>query len=67
MEPEEAEQLLRVNIPKGLSADPNRTKLVKELDYLPLAISQAAAYISARATHMSVSKYLVLYRLNKQS
>jgi len=42
--------------------DSERVELVKELDYLPLAITQAAAYISARATRMTVSKYLTLYR-----
>ncbi|KAG9242022.1 hypothetical protein BJ878DRAFT_389918, partial [Calycina marina] len=67
MEPEEAEQLLRINIPEHLSTGPDRAALAKELDYLPLAISQAAAYTSARATRMSVSKYLVLYRQDEQN
>lgn len=34
------------------------TALVEELDYMPLAISQAAAYISQRAPRATVSKYL---------
>ncbi|KFY95938.1 hypothetical protein V498_03016 [Pseudogymnoascus sp. VKM F-4517 (FW-2822)] len=67
MEPEEADQLLRINIPEGLSTSSDRVELIKELDYLPLAITQAAAYISAKATRMSVSKYLMLYRQNEQS
>ncbi|OBT91277.1 hypothetical protein VE02_00373 [Pseudogymnoascus sp. 03VT05] len=67
MELEEADQLLRINIPEGLSTSSDRAELVKELDYLPLAITQAASYISAKAIRMSVSKYLVLYRQNEQS
>ncbi|OBT52166.1 hypothetical protein VE04_08056, partial [Pseudogymnoascus sp. 24MN13] len=67
MEPEEADQLLRINIPEGLSTSSDRVELVKELDYLPLAITQAAAYIGAKAIRMSVSKYLILYRQNEQS
>ncbi|KFY27526.1 hypothetical protein V493_03438, partial [Pseudogymnoascus sp. VKM F-4281 (FW-2241)] len=67
MEPEEADQLLRINIPEGLSTSSDRVELVKELDYLPLAITQAAAYIGAKAIRMSVSKYLMLYRQNDQS
>ncbi|KAH6694360.1 P-loop containing nucleoside triphosphate hydrolase protein [Leptodontidium sp. MPI-SDFR-AT-0119] len=59
---EEADRLLLAKIPEGLSTAFDRAELVKELDYLPLAISQAAAYISAKAIRMSVSKYLMLYR-----
>ena len=33
-------------------------ELVQELDYMPLAITQAAAYISQRAPRATVSKYL---------
>jgi hypothetical protein len=64
---EEAEQLLRINIPEDISNSSDRAELVKEPDYLPLAISQAAAYISAKAVRISVSKYLTLYRQNEES
>ncbi|KAH7342496.1 hypothetical protein BKA65DRAFT_400861 [Rhexocercosporidium sp. MPI-PUGE-AT-0058] len=67
MSPEEADQLLCARIHKGLSTEFDRTELVKELDYLPLAITQAAAYISANALRTNVSKYLVLYRHDEQS
>lgn len=67
MQPEEADELLRVNVPDGLSTDFDRAELAKELDFLPLAISQAATYISAKAIRMSVSKYLMLYRQDEQS
>jgi hypothetical protein len=66
MKLEEAEQLLR-NIPKDISNSSDRAELVKELDCLPLAISQAAAYISAKAVRINVSKYLILYRQNEES
>jgi hypothetical protein len=67
MTPEDAEQLLETKIPDGLSSASERAELARELDYLPLAITQAAAYISARATRMPVSKYLVLYRHDEVS
>jgi hypothetical protein len=67
MTQKDAEQLLHKKIPDGLSSAPERVELVKELDYLPLAITQAAAYISARATRMTVSKYLTLYRSDEVS
>ncbi|RYP81689.1 hypothetical protein DL770_005827 [Monosporascus sp. CRB-9-2] len=38
------------------------TKLVEELEYMPLAISQAAAYIVQRAPRTSVRKYLEAFR-----
>jgi hypothetical protein len=67
MTPEDAEQLLETKIPYGISSDSERAELVRELDYFPLAITQAAAYISARATRMTVSKYLKLYRHDEVS
>ncbi|PVH70546.1 hypothetical protein DL98DRAFT_129834 [Cadophora sp. DSE1049] len=67
MGPNDAEQLLCINIPEGTSTSSDRAELVKELGHLPLAITQAAAYISAKAIRMSVSKYLMLYRQDEQS
>ncbi|KAH6694334.1 hypothetical protein BKA61DRAFT_647691 [Leptodontidium sp. MPI-SDFR-AT-0119] len=67
MDSKDAEQLLCINIPEGLSNSSDRAELVKELDCLPLAITQAAAYISAKAIRMSVSKYLTLYLQDEQS
>jgi hypothetical protein len=67
MQQEEADQLLCINIPEGLSTSSDRAELVKELDYLPLAITQAAAYISAKAIRISVTKYLMLYRQDEQN
>lgn len=59
---EDAEQLLCAKIPEALSTHSDRSELVEELEYMPLAITQAAAYISAKKAWMSVSEYLSLYR-----
>jgi hypothetical protein len=67
MTPEDAEQLLFTKIPDGISSALERAELVRELDYLPLAITQAAAYISARVTRMTVPRYLALYRNDEVS
>jgi hypothetical protein len=67
MTPEDAEQLLFTKIPDEISSAVERVELVRELDYLPLAITQAAAYISARVTRMTVPRYLALYRNDKVS
>jgi tetratricopeptide (TPR) repeat protein len=67
MTPEDAENLLDRKIPDGLSSASEQAELVRELGYLPLAITQAAAYISARATRMTVSKYLTMYRYDEIS
>jgi tetratricopeptide (TPR) repeat protein len=63
----EAKQLLRTKIPASLSTEFDLEELVRELGYLPLAITQAAAYISARATRMTVFKYLTLYRYDEEN
>ncbi|KAJ3453696.1 hypothetical protein MRS44_017943 [Fusarium solani] len=56
MERDAACQLLRgklgLNRDNGIAAD-----LVRVLDYMPLAITQAAAFINRRAPRMSISKY----------
>ncbi|WAO96033.1 NACHT domain-containing protein [Fusarium falciforme] len=61
MERDEACQLLRgklgLNHDNGSAAD-----LVRVLDYMPLAITQAAAFINRRAPRMSTSKYLDEFR-----
>ncbi|KAJ5536023.1 hypothetical protein N7513_009209 [Penicillium frequentans] len=45
----------------GLAAvTPDSSKLVEELDFMPLAIIQAASYITHRAPRCSVSQYLEL-------
>jgi hypothetical protein len=39
MTSEDAEQLLNTKVPDGLSSASERAQLVRELDYLPLAIT----------------------------
>ena len=57
MDKDDALALLR----KKLSFDVdehNATELLQALDYMPLAITQAAAYIEQRAPRMTISRYL---------
>jgi hypothetical protein len=62
MDSDKAKQLLRTKILASLLTKFDLEELVRELGYLSLAITQAAVYISARATRMTVFKYLTLYR-----
>ncbi|KAK3938526.1 P-loop containing nucleoside triphosphate hydrolase protein [Diplogelasinospora grovesii] len=47
---------------RQLSETDAAANLVQALDYIPLAISQAAAYIQARAPRSSVEEYLAKFR-----
>jgi tetratricopeptide (TPR) repeat protein len=61
MEKPEAIELLRRKV--GLPAEtPDILKLVEELDFMPLAIIQAAGYIAHRAPRCSVSQYLEMFQ-----
>ena len=42
----------------GFDADEKAAELLQALDYMPLAITQAAAYIEQRAPRMTISRYL---------
>ena len=53
--------MLRIKIPAGLSTDFELEDLVRELGCLPLAITQAGAYISARVTRITIFEYPTLY------
>ncbi|KAL8325294.1 hypothetical protein RB597_008519 [Gaeumannomyces tritici] len=54
-----ADALLLLKKRLGSFSDPDKAKsLVEALDFVPLAISQAAAYIQARSPMSSVEKYL---------
>jgi tetratricopeptide (TPR) repeat protein len=57
MEEEHAMDLLRTKLQGEFNED-DAKNLVKILDYMPLAISQATAFINQRASHTSVPKYL---------
>ncbi|KAL2695292.1 hypothetical protein AAEP93_004045 [Penicillium crustosum] len=66
MEKLEAIELLQRKV--GLPAKtPDILKLVEELDFMPLAIIQAAGYIVHRAPRCSVSQYLEIFRKSDRS
>lgn len=62
MEKEDAKTLLRRRLPDDESTEDDIIALVETLERLPLAITQAAAYISVRKTMMTIAKYLVHVR-----
>lgn len=55
---ESAVDLLNKKLPDNQSNDQNKEDLVTILEHLPLAITQAAAYMSVRNTTMTISEYL---------
>ena len=61
---EEAVALLCKKLPGDLSTDAERSELVELLEYLPLAITQAASYIGVKRTRMTVARYSTLLRKN---
>ena len=65
MSEQEALSLLYRKLPDEESTDTKALDLVKELECLPLAIIQAAAYISVQRPVMSIPRYLDLYRDNE--
>jgi tetratricopeptide (TPR) repeat protein len=54
---EHALSLLYIKLPESRDTT-DSAELVRTLDYMPLAITQAAAYICQREPHITVSKYL---------
>ena len=60
----ESVRLLRTWLPEALQED--ASELVKELENLPLAISQASAYIK-RMPRVSILKYLEIFRGSKEN
>lgn len=59
---DDATALLKKKLPHDASADHDWTTLVETLEYLPLAITQAAAYVTIKAPAMTISKYLEHFR-----
>ena len=57
MDEELAMELLRKKLHGNFNED-DAKKLVHTLDYMPLAVSQAAAFISQRTPHTTISRYL---------
>ncbi|KAF2964344.1 hypothetical protein GQX73_g9228 [Xylaria multiplex] len=61
MDQDQAFRLLAMKLGSQYDKDDGK-KLVEALEYIPLAISQAAAYIQKRAPRTSVKKYLEEFR-----
>jgi tetratricopeptide (TPR) repeat protein len=59
-----ARALLRIKLGDKNGSDDGVTELAAALDYMPLALAQAAAYIRERAPRTSVRRYLEEYRQN---
>lgn len=66
MEEEDAKTLLRKRLPDDKSSEDDTAALVEALGRLPLAITQASAYISVRKTRMTIAKYLTYARQNEE-
>lgn len=58
----EAKVLLDKKLPYDTSVEEDWNALVQALEYLPLAIMQAAAYITMKARRVTVSTYLTYFR-----
>ena len=59
--------LLERKLPYDPSHEVDGKTLIQALGYLPLAISQAAAFITSRTPNMTISKYLDLFQRNERN
>ena len=66
MEEADSKTLLRKKLPNDQSPEDEWNGLVKSLECLPLAITQAAAYIAVNAPRMTISKYLGYFHRNEK-
>ena len=67
LEPADAKYLLFRKLPDDNSTDRAFGDLVEALDCLPLAITQAAAYIRMSGPRMTVSKYFEMLQFNEST
>jgi tetratricopeptide (TPR) repeat protein len=65
MEQNVSKELLRRKLPNDESNEEECSELVKALGYLPLAITQAAAYIAMMPPSMTISKYVEYFHDEK--
>ena len=65
MDEGDALEMLKAKISVDRSTERDAKRLLQDLGYIPLAISQAAAYINARTMRMTVTKYLAIFRENE--
>lgn len=66
MNKDNAVALLCKKLSDDHSSDDERLELVELLEYLPLAITQAAAYISVKRTRMTIARYSDFLRKNER-
>jgi tetratricopeptide (TPR) repeat protein len=66
MEEAEIKALLRKKLLNDQSKEEDWSGLVSALEFLPLAITQAAAYIAMKAPRMTISKYSEYFRRNER-
>ena len=62
LEPEEAQSLLSAKLSDQQLDSEDIEKLARELEYLPLTITQAAAYLEQTQTEISALEYLEIFR-----
>ena len=68
MEEEHAVTLLKNKVPESVEMQPDdAAKLVRTLEYMPLAVAQAGAYIRERAPRCSIQQYLQMLQMNEKS
>jgi tetratricopeptide (TPR) repeat protein len=65
MDPMDAEKLLKASLDKDILDSDGISELLRLLDYLPLAISQAGSYIAENS--ISISQYLQIYNESESS
>ena len=65
MGPTESLELLKGKLPVDSGSE--AVELLKELEYVPLAISQAGAYIRERAPLMNIPRYLAEFRKSQDN
>ena len=65
MNERDALEMLKARISVDRSTERDAKRLLHDLGYIPLAISQAAAYINVRTMRMTVAKYLAIFWENE--
>ena len=66
MSRDDATALLCTKLPNDHSSDAEKFELVELLEYLPLAITQAASFISSRRTRMTIARYSEFLKQNER-
>jgi hypothetical protein len=67
MPEDDAYTLLRLRSADNKSSDTDARALVRELENIPLAVTQAAAFISQKSPRMTISRYLTLFQQSTEN